>query len=186
MWRRVLTDISVNRLHGILRTWHHHLHVHERRAADSDQRLRELSRTVTSGVGVQLHDVPRCLARGDRWKRSIAAGSCHRAARCDVSGVQWKSRAEIPDSVRLGGQQPRSRMTTRKERSMWRCVERLVGCSLAVVATVSVASAQEAGAEERVAVSLDRAVAVAAAGATFDETQTSPPPRAFEYSDAYR
>jgi len=55
---------------------------------------------------------------------------------------------------------------------MWRCVERLVGCSLAVVATVSVASAQEAGAEERVAVSLDRAVAVAAAGATFDETQT--------------
>jgi hypothetical protein len=69
---------------------------------------------------------------------------------------------------------------------MWRCVERLVGCSLAVVATVSVASAQEAGAEERVAVSLDRAVAVAAAGATFDETQTSPPPRAFEYSDAYR
>jgi len=69
---------------------------------------------------------------------------------------------------------------------MWRCVERLVGCSLAVVATVSVASAQEAGAEERVAVSLDRAVAVAAAGAMFDETQTSPPPRAFEYSDAYR
>lgn len=69
---------------------------------------------------------------------------------------------------------------------MRRCVERLIGCSLAMVASVGVAAAQESIADGRAGVSLERAVAVAAADAALVDAQTSPPPRAFEYSDAYR
>jgi hypothetical protein len=69
---------------------------------------------------------------------------------------------------------------------MRRCVERLIGCSLAIVASVGVAAAQESIADGHAGVSLERAVAVAAADAARADTQTSPPPRAFEYSDAYR
>ena len=69
---------------------------------------------------------------------------------------------------------------------MRRCVERLIGCSLAMVASVGVAAAQESIADGRAGVSLERAVALAAADAALVDAQTSPPPRAFEYSDAYR
>ena len=69
---------------------------------------------------------------------------------------------------------------------MRRCLERAIGCGLAIVATMSTASAQETGVGGRAVASLERAVAIAAADIPFADPQTSPPPRAFEYSDAYR
>jgi hypothetical protein len=69
---------------------------------------------------------------------------------------------------------------------MWRWIERAVWCGLVIVMAAGVVSAQEAGVADRASASLERAVAVAGADASFADAQTSPPPRATEYSDAYR
>lgn len=69
---------------------------------------------------------------------------------------------------------------------MWRWIERVVWCGIVIVMAAGVVSAQEAGVPDRASASLERAVAVAGADASFADAQTSPPPRATEYSDAYR